>query len=160
MSKPIPIIFLDFDGVLHPDPDPDQWPDRGECFTCLSVLEDALRGLDCHVVISSVWRSLYPLVELIAQLGQIGPRVIGITTRMSHLPPKWNKGRAIRQAEVLRWLEIQGLQNPRFLVIDDWTDGFEPAWPALYLADGKTGLRPEDAKPIRVRLSRLQGEGQ
>lgn len=152
----VPILFLDFDGVLHPDPDPDQWPERGPCFTCLPVLEEALRGLDCHIVITSGWRGLYPLSDLIAQLGELGPRVGDITSFLSHLPPKWNKGRAVRQAEVLRWLEINGQQNTPFLVLDDWADGFEPAWPALYLADGKTGLRPEDCKPIRVRLSRLQ----
>lgn len=154
MSKPI--LFLDFDGVLHPDPDPDQWPDRGECFTCLPVLEDALRGLDCPVVISSGWRSLYPLAELIAQLGEVGPRVVGITTHLSHLPRSLNKGRAIRQAEILHWLEINHESDAPFLVLDDHHDSYAPAWPPLYLADGKTGLRAEDAKAIRVRMERLQ----
>lgn len=156
----VPILFLDFDGVLHPDPDPDQWPDRGECFTCLPVLAEALRGLDCYIVITSGWRSLYPLAELIAPMGELGTRVLGITTHLSHLPPKWNKGRAVRQAEVLRWLETHGQQDSPFLVLDDWADGFEPAWPALYLVDGKTGLRPEDCKPIRVCLSGLQRSGE
>ncbi len=151
-----PIIFLDFDGVLHPDPDPDAWPERGPCFTCLRVLEDALGGLDYQIVITSGWRGLYPLNELIAPLGELAARVIGVTSYLSHLPPKWNKGRAIRQAEVRRWLETNGHQDTPFLVLDDWVDGFDRAWPHLYLADGKTGLRPEDCKPIRACLSRLQ----
>jgi hypothetical protein len=152
-----PILFLDFDGVLHPDPDPD-WPERTKCLSCLPILEEALRGLDFRVVITSSWRSWYSLDEFRTMLGEIGPRVVGVTTYMSHMPLSQNKGRAIRQAEVLRWLELfDEEEGSPYLVLDDAQYGFQPGWFPLYITDGKTGLRPEDIKPIRVRMERLQG---
>lgn len=150
-----PFLFLDFDGVCHADPDPDR-PGEVEVFCCLSVLENALRGLDYRAVITSSWRSFYSVAEMHDMLGELGPKVVGVTTHLSHLPRIFNKGRCIRQAEILRWLEINREPDTPFLVLDDHYDSFEPAWPPLYLTDGKTGLRPEDAKAIRIRMERLQ----
>lgn len=55
----------------------------------------------------------------------------GITIHLSHLPRSLNKGRAIRQAEILRWLEINHEPDAPFLVQDDHRDSYEAAWPPL-----------------------------
>lgn len=48
----MPILFLDFDGVLHPE-----HCHESKHFCCLPVLEDALRQApEWQVVISSTWR--------------------------------------------------------------------------------------------------------
>jgi len=48
------ILFLDFDGVLHPE-----FSHESRHFCCLPVLEQVVRQLqDCEVVISSTWRVL------------------------------------------------------------------------------------------------------
>lgn len=51
-----PVLMLDFDGVLHPFAGNDI-PD----FARLPLLEEALFGLDCKIVISSTWRERYQL---------------------------------------------------------------------------------------------------
>ena len=48
----MPILFLDFDGVLHPE-----HCHESRHFCCLSILEDALRQVpECQIVITSTWR--------------------------------------------------------------------------------------------------------
>lgn len=53
------ILFLDFDGVMHPDLCP-----RSEWFERLPMFERWLRGHDqIEVVISSSWRNVVPWRE-------------------------------------------------------------------------------------------------
>ena len=51
-------LFLDFDGVLHPANKP------GAAFTQVQLLEQALAGSTCQLIISSSWRFHYPLEGL------------------------------------------------------------------------------------------------
>ena len=69
------LLFLDFDGVLHPD-DGSQ-----EVFCCLPLLESWMQRLPAvQVVISSSWRSVHSMSELVEFLGPVvGPRVVGCT---------------------------------------------------------------------------------
>ncbi len=43
------LLYVDFDGVLHPN------PDKG-LFCRMHVLEEALIGKDCLIIFSSSWR--------------------------------------------------------------------------------------------------------
>ena len=76
------ILFLDFDGVLHPE-----HCQESMYFTCLSVLEDALRQVpQCQVVTTSTWRLQKPLAQLQAVFSaDIAARVISTTPRFSTL---------------------------------------------------------------------------
>jgi hypothetical protein len=58
--QPRCILFLDFDGVTHPDPH-----EAEELFTRLPLIEEVLRGFAaCMIVISSNWRDSHPLEEM------------------------------------------------------------------------------------------------
>jgi len=67
-------LFLDFDGVLHPGNKP------GLVFTQAQLLEQALAGSTCQLIISSSWRFHYPLEELKQMLPDgLAHRVVGRT---------------------------------------------------------------------------------
>ena len=70
------ILFLDFDGVTHPDP-----CDAGQHFTRLPLIEEVLRPYPaCKIVISSSWRAVHPLDEMRTFFADdMRPRVIGVT---------------------------------------------------------------------------------
>jgi len=72
-------LFLDFDGVLHPEP----CFDRSRLFCQLPVLEAVLRDFpEVDIVISSSWRELLHLDDLKSLFsGDIAWRIVGVTPR-------------------------------------------------------------------------------
>src|SRR5690349_11442888 len=72
------ILFLDFDGVLHPFPAP---ADPARWFCNLPRLETVLRDFPAvQIVITSTWREAYPLPKLANIFAaDITPRVVGMT---------------------------------------------------------------------------------
>jgi hypothetical protein len=70
-----PVLFLDFDGVLHPG--------RGLGDTRLihaKTLEAALHGLSVQLVISSSWRFHLPMEEILQELpAGLAQHVVGAT---------------------------------------------------------------------------------
>ena len=78
----MPILFLDFDGVLHPE-----HCHESKHFCCLPVLEDALRQApEWQVVISSTWRLQKSLDQLRSRFSaDIAERVVGETPRFNTL---------------------------------------------------------------------------
>ncbi|HXY22312.1 MAG TPA: HAD domain-containing protein, partial [Burkholderiaceae bacterium] len=71
------ILFLDFDGVLHPDPCPDQ----SRLFENAARLADALQKFpEVGIVLSTSWRNVRPENELLDPLpASLRARVLGIT---------------------------------------------------------------------------------
>jgi len=71
------IIFLDFDGVLHPDP----CFDKDKLFICLPRLEQVLREFhSIRIVISSTWRLTRSLSDLKLFFSpDIANRIVGVT---------------------------------------------------------------------------------
>lgn len=148
-----PLLFLDFDGVLHPQPNPYKLGET-QVFSCLDVLEAALRGLRYRVVLTTSWRAHFHLSELADMLGSVGP-AIGVTGYLSHMDPL-TETRPIRQAEIERWMMLNGEDCTPFLVVDDLPSLFEAGWPPLLLIDPATGLMPDDGITIRERMRALQ----
>lgn len=69
------ILFLDFDGVLHPASAYQTTP-----FIHAQALADCLQPHDCEIVISSSWRFQYTLLELRELLPhELARRVSGVT---------------------------------------------------------------------------------
>ena len=61
----MPILFLDFDGVLHPE-----HCHESKHFSCLPVFESVLSQVpDCKLVIASTWRLQIPVERLREKLG-------------------------------------------------------------------------------------------
>lgn len=140
------ILFLDFDGVLHPDP-----CEKDELFCNLANFEILLRAYpDIEVVISSAWR----LSEDIASLRRyfsddLQPRIIDKTPRCSSVT--YPRGR-----ECEEWLQREQRQEEVWLAIDDWPYHFDDnIGRQLFLTDSDIGLDEEALKRLRVVINAL-----
>ncbi|MFC7411780.1 HAD domain-containing protein [Hydrogenophaga atypica] len=146
-------LFLDFDGVLHPE-----FCHQSKHFSCLPLLEAVLRQVPaCDVVVTSTWRHQYPIEVLRDRFSSdIQPRVIGVTPRFSHLEdvPDVLFGYE-REAECNAWLRDNGRVMAPWLAVDDRSWLFRPFNQFLFLVDGKTGLTAPMAATLAERLRRL-----
>lgn len=109
------ILFLDFDGVLHPHYEGACVP-QAQAFCHLPRLEAVLRDFP-HVdlVISSAWREQLPLDALQARFSpDIAARIVGTTPVAASAVP------ARREAEILQWLDAAGrAADAPWLALDD-----------------------------------------
>lgn len=139
------ILFLDFDGVLHPFDRPDG------VFTLLADFERVMRdfpGVD--IVVSSAWRETHTLDELRRIFSpDIGRRIIGKTPVFIDITLP-----AIREAEILAWLRASGRQNETWVALDDTDWFFSEACANLILVDPETGFNGNTEQELRRRLSR------
>ena len=149
LSSAAMIIFLDFDGVLHPS------PTAGDTvFCCLPHLWTILRARpDIEVVFSSSWREVYDpdmMLDFITTNGgeDLLPRFIGSNPVLVN-----NQCDYQREAECLAWLRGNGMLNRPWLALDDDSGKFRNPT-HLYLVDRQTGLTSADVTRIlaRVRL--------
>jgi hypothetical protein len=110
-----PVLFLDFDGVLH------SVAPLSKQFTRLPLMEDWLRAHPAvDVVISSSWRLEFDL-ETLRKLFSVDlqPRVIDVTPDLC----RWGDGH--RGEEVLAWLHASGCVDRPWRAVDDkecWYD--------------------------------------
>ena len=143
-----PLVFLDFDGVLHPTLADGNAPSgealvRMKHFGWVPALVAALRGHDdVAIVVHSTWRFEYDLEELRALLGALAPHVIASTP--SDLS---------RFESIVWWLE----QNPSytdFRILDDDPSEFpNPPPQELILCNPLTGVAaPEVLEALRAWL--------
>ena len=141
------IIFLDFDGVLHP------FPTRGadNLFSSLPVLWKLLDTLpEASVVITSSWREqndLRTLTDLITANGgeHYRDRIIGVTP-VAVSPDVILQGE--RQDEIEAWISANTFGSVRYVILDDIPDFFHPGCTQLYLANYETGLVDDDVPKI------------
>ncbi len=105
------ILFLDFDGVLHPEPCYQQ----EELFCRLHILESVLYDFpSVEVVISSTWRDTRTLAELKNLFSvDIAPRIIDVT-------PNWKT--------LLELCETIGYTYIREVEITGWLRRTERVW--------------------------------
>lgn len=143
------VLFLDFDGVLHPALDEDEVlpPGLVPCthFGWLPHLEQLLRPHpDVRVVVHSSWRYTHNAEELALLLGPLGKRFVGATPRA----PRW---------ESVNWFLHLNKQVKDFRILDDGASQFpNPPPPQLVLCDPHHGV----SDPLVLqRLGRwLRGE--
>lgn len=132
------IVFVDFDGVLHPV--------GGPLFSCVENFFAILRvHPSAQVVITSTWRddySLSALGEMLSNGGEFEGRVIGVTP---NLESDGFYGR--RDLEILQWMEVNRYGG-RWLAIDDQAELFGGGHQNLYLVDGARGLADVDTVAI------------
>ncbi|MBM5572502.1 MULTISPECIES: HAD domain-containing protein [Deefgea] len=126
------IIFLDFDGVLHPGFD--------NTFSQLPKFERLLRSVpDIEVVISSSWREGRAFQELKNIFNyKLQHRIIGITPSISL---------SNRQIEIEHYCQEHLIFN--YLILDDSEELFSRNCKGLYLINHETGLTDEDIKFIK-----------
>jgi hypothetical protein len=146
------ILFLDFDGVLHPEP----CGDEGE-FCRVPLFWQILRTCpNVSVVLSTSWRSLHRTEELLAFATTGGGedlihRFVGSTPSIIQERGANIAGRVYRrEAECLEWLRHHGGQNQPWLALDDYPVEFRG--PKLYFVDRRTGLTEADVAAIIQRI--------
>lgn len=144
-----PILFLDFDGVLHPVSAlvgfrmrlPREAAIRhGRLFRWAQILEDVLYPSNVGIVVHSSWRSLLPAAELQHLLGPLGYRFIDIASRNLH---RWEG--------ILAKVSECELMAAQWLILDDHGNEYpEPPPPQLVLCDGEEGVWSESVQ-VSVR---------
>jgi hypothetical protein len=159
MSK---IIFLDFDGVLHPE---NHTPETEFCF--VGNFADAIRLVDFEhglpIVVSSTWRHHKSLDDLRAKFPpRVMDQVIGVTPylRREELDriDDWevtggeeSKSRH-RQREILQWLNAHA-PGSKWLAIDDRPEYFHRGCPNLFVVPkASTGLTSVVTHDLIARL--------
>ena len=151
------IVFLDFDGVTHPDP-----CEAGQVFRRLPLIEEVLREFEaCRIVISSSWRVVHLLDEMRGYFAaDMRRRVIDVTPeyRAPNGQPDFALN-AHRQWECEAWLRNKRPHVPRnggagaaWIAIDDRDYWFRPGCGNLLLTDAATGFGPDDALRLRAML--------
>ena len=146
------ILFLDFDGVLHPDP----CYREAELFCHLPKLEAVLRDFcDVEIVISSTWRETRSLGQLQNYFSSdIGKRIIGVTPLWRELPElRATLGNFPRQVEIEGWRRKSGRIWEPWVAIDDRPYWFRPFLKNLILCDSATGLDDRAEAALRTLLS-------
>jgi hypothetical protein len=137
------LLFLDFDGVLHPFSRP------AGPLTLAPHFERVMRDFpQVDIVISSTWREAYPLARLRSFFSDdIAGRIIGVTpvfatTEYLH----------VREAEIRSWLQNNGRDDEEWVAIDDMASFFTPLCDNLILVDGEAGFSLTTEQELRKRL--------
>lgn len=107
------ILFLDFDGVLHPlFPRTDRTHEENQHFEGCSRLANVLDRVAprMKIVISSTWRYSRTIDELRTLLGPLGGRVIGCTPILNL------RIDGVRELEAQQWLDQYTRNHSRPLV--------------------------------------------
>lgn len=159
------ILFLDFDGVLHPDevyltPKGPQLRSAGQLFMWAPILE---AELDLHpsvkLVLSTSWVRVLGFSQAKKRLPQsLQARVIGSTWHSSMAKVWadqvwWDK--TSRHNQIMRYASRARINN--WLALDDDAGGWSvDDQEKLILVDSATGISiPEAAAALRFKLDRL-----
>ena len=149
----MPILFLDFDGVLHPE-----HCYASKHFCCLPILEDALRHVPgCQVVITSTWRLEQSFEDLLQRFSpDIAAMIDGVTPRYCELAnvPNTLVGYE-REAECHAWLWANNLPHCNWVAVDDRSWLYRPFCKSLFLVDGRKGLTQATGSQLATRLQSL-----
>jgi hypothetical protein len=160
------VIFLDFDGVLHPEDCALQ-----EIFCFLPNFCEALRTADSWkktpIVISSLWRHHWTLKQMRNYFpDDIAGQVVGVTPYMTDAEASrvtdWaryggDQSRVChRQREVIRWMNLHA-PGGRWLAIDDRASYFHKDTPNLFLVpklvyQGDSGITEYQKSALTERL--------
>lgn len=147
------ILFLDFDGVTHPDPCGDE-----ELFCRLPLLEELLREHPCvEVVISSSWRLTHSLAQMRAFFApDMRARVVGATPvrpRTAGLPRELADYE--RERECVAWMMNRRSRGAAWLAVDDRAWSFRPGCEQLVLTRTGVGMTLETQRELRERIGSL-----
>ena len=126
------VLFLDFDGVLHPGPDVTASPALWFWLPALAKVLEA-HG-DVRIVVHSTWRLDHSVDQLRVLLGGLGERVIDATPEGGRLE------------SIERWLEAHNDVDSYRILDDDESAFFFPLPAELILCDPVHGIGGSKAR--------------
>lgn len=136
MDRYSTILFLDFDGTLHPE------PIRWRSFEHVPALASLLAQYpEVGIVVSSSWREQMALDDLKRPISALSERVVGVTPVIPD---------AKRQREIEAWLAGHAVE--RWLAIDDMADLFDDQCSWLLEVDPKAGLDQSELQRLKAWL--------
>ena len=146
------ILFLDFDGVLHPDP----------CYDASRLFENAPRLAhtlhdfpDVRLVLSTSWRQSRPYDHLLARLpAELRQRVAGATPTFGDFSPSAALVPYRRQAECMHWMQQNQLAGEAWLALDDRPSWFTPYCENLIVCHPEAGYDEDARGCLRSALQR------
>lgn len=144
------LLFLDFDGVLHPYPCADS-----ELFCWMDNFEQVLQSFpEIEIVISSSWREQRSL-EALKQLfpTSLRSQIIGATPVLPVSDEDWLSPH--REQEILQWLRQHQREDEAWLAIDDTLELFEHCTDRVLLCDSYVGLDDESSQQLVKYLQQL-----
>jgi hypothetical protein len=146
------IVFLDFDGVLHPDP----CNDRGRLFENAIRLAQSLSPFaEVGLVLSTAWRTLRPFDELLGMLpDELSERIVDRTPVFGSFKARPSLIPYRRHAECVQWLADNHLQDSDWLALDDRPDEFAPYCDNLIACHSDLGF--DDRVDARLRSALLR----
>ena len=146
------ILFLDFDGVLHPQYE-DQPVPAEVAFCHLPRFEAVMRDFPAvEIVISSTWREQFDLDALRAKFSpDIAARITGTTPlAVDALPPHMVE---VREWEILTWLQRNHRQGEEWIALDDCAWQFKHHRDQLVACTGYIGFDSRAESKLRAALS-------
>jgi len=153
--KPLITIFLDFDGVLHP-----QGGTTDRLFEKTGLLQNYLQKIDhIEVVISSSWAEYYSL-EIMRDFFEEQPdlhRLIVGCTHQNERPKVDFGAMPLRESQCRNWLIAKRREPHRWLAIEDDALNFE-AREHVVFTDPRYGLRADDAECLLDLAETLRSE--
>lgn len=138
-QKPMPIIFLDFDGVLHPADEGEKalMAENGsspQIFTWAESLASLINDFPAvRVIIHSAWRNVFPLEDLKALLPAALASRVCATTQPGL--PRWDS--------IELYLNDQEAKHRckcQFIIIDDEPCEFPASHPSLIVCNPALGM--------------------
>jgi hypothetical protein len=149
------VLFLDFDGVTHPEPCNPKY-----FFSQLPLIEEVLREYPCvDVVISSSWRGTYSLQKLQSYFSpDIAPRIVGMTPSNKKPSNHWLPGHLAspeRESECNDWMRQNRPWGTPFVAVDDRAHWFRPDCSELLLTRSDSGFTLADQATLRNMLAEL-----
>lgn len=135
---PMPqLLFVDFDGVLHPTS-----AQPSEHFSQMYLLEEALDGTECGIVISSSWRHQHSLQDLTGMFPMSLRSSIRGTTGGPYI------GRWSRYNEILHSVQRYGARTQWRALDDSWNE-FPKDCVELIACNPSVGFGREQAQQVR-----------
>lgn len=147
----IMILFLDFDGVLHPDP----CPSAERLFENADRLSATLEPFpEVGIVLSTSWRTMYAENELLQVLPEpLRRRVVGLTPCFSDFSSSAHRTPYHRHAECEQWLRCQEMADSPWVALDDRAYWFAPYCENLIECNSERGYTDETSARLHSALT-------
>lgn len=153
--KPLITVFLDFDGVLHP-----QGSTTDGLFEKANLLQTCLQQVEhVEVVISSSWAEYYPLEDMrdfFEEQPDLHRLIVGCTLQKSNLQVDFG-AMPLRESQCRNWLIANQREPHRWLAIEDDPLNFK-ARENVVFTDPRQGFRARDAERVLGLVRQLRGQ--